>query len=203
MCELSFMNQGRASARPSALATVARSAGSALPLSFPRCDVALTRKPVDVTSGSIPVRIACPTRLHLWPPAHQDNACPAQVLEKLFRAQWTNFDGLGALIISPTRELALQIFEELRKVGQYHDISAGLLIGGKDVKEEKSRINSALPSHLPPMQQRLMGRTSTDTGHHCAFLKCSAARLMVAGDTTRQARLLLNATAVGSNIGPH
>ncbi|KAF4778846.1 DEAD/DEAH box helicase [Colletotrichum scovillei] len=37
------------------------------------------------------------------------------VLEKLYRAQWTEFDGLGALIISPTRELAAQIFEVLRK----------------------------------------------------------------------------------------
>jgi hypothetical protein len=38
-------------------------------------------------------------------------------------------DGLGALIITPTRELAFQIFETLRKVGQYHDFSAGLIIG--------------------------------------------------------------------------
>ena len=52
-------------------------------------------------------------------------------------------DGLGALIISPTRELALQIFDELRKVGKHHDLSAGLLIGGKTVKQEKLHINGA------------------------------------------------------------
>lgn len=40
-------------------------------------------------------------------------------------------DGLGALIISPTRELAYQTFEVLRKVGKNHDFSAGLVIGGK------------------------------------------------------------------------
>lgn len=63
-------------------------------------------------------------------------------------------DGLGALIISPVRELALQIFEELRKIGKKHDFSGGLmilffyfyffvglLIGGKDVDVEKSRIS--------------------------------------------------------------
>ncbi|CAI6082583.1 unnamed protein product [Clonostachys chloroleuca] len=62
------------------------------------------------------------------------------VLEKLYRAQWTEFDGLGALIISPTRELAVQIFEVLRKVGRYHAFSAGLVIGGKSLKEEAERL---------------------------------------------------------------
>ena len=32
-----------------------------------------------------------------------------QVLEKLYRLKWGPLDGLGALVISPTRELALQI----------------------------------------------------------------------------------------------
>ena len=49
-------------------------------------------------------------------------------------------DGLGALILSPTRELALQIFEVLKKIGKYHNFSAGLLIGGKDLKTEKERV---------------------------------------------------------------
>lgn len=34
-----------------------------------------------------------------------------------------------------------QIFEELRKVGKQHEMSAALLIGGKNVKEEQERIN--------------------------------------------------------------
>lgn len=59
------------------------------------------------------------------------------MLEKLYRLRWGALDGLGALIISPTRELALQIFNELRKVGKHHDLSAGLLIGGKNVQEER------------------------------------------------------------------
>ncbi|KYK61354.1 ATP-dependent RNA helicase DBP4 [Drechmeria coniospora] len=63
------------------------------------------------------------------------------VLEKLYRAQWTEFDGLGALIISPTRELAVQIFEVLRKVGRNHTFSAGLVIGGKNLKEEAERLS--------------------------------------------------------------
>ncbi|KOC64169.1 putative ATP-dependent RNA helicase DDX10 [Habropoda laboriosa] len=63
------------------------------------------------------------------------------VLEILYCKQWTRLDGLGALIITPTRELAYQIYETLRKVGQHHDISAGLIIGGKDLKFEKKRMD--------------------------------------------------------------
>ncbi|KAJ6788829.1 hypothetical protein PWT90_05932 [Aphanocladium album] len=62
------------------------------------------------------------------------------LLEKLHRAQWTEYDGLGALVISPTRELAVQIFEVLRKIGRYHSFSAGLVIGGKNLKEEADRL---------------------------------------------------------------
>ncbi|NXV48740.1 DDX10 helicase, partial [Uria aalge] len=62
-------------------------------------------------------------------------------LELLYRHQWTSADGLGVLIISPTRELAYQTFKVLRKVGKNHEFSAGLIIGGKDLKEETQRIH--------------------------------------------------------------
>ena len=62
------------------------------------------------------------------------------VLENLYRKRWTEYDGLGALILSPTRELAIQIFEVLRKVGRNHAFSAGLVIGGKSLQEERERL---------------------------------------------------------------
>ena len=62
------------------------------------------------------------------------------VLENLYRAKWTEMDGLGALIISPTRELAIQIFEVLRKIGRRHTFSAGLVVGGKSLEEERDRM---------------------------------------------------------------
>ncbi len=62
------------------------------------------------------------------------------VLDNLYRKRWTELDGLGALIISPTRELAIQIFEVLRKIGRYHTFSAGLVIGGKSLQEERERL---------------------------------------------------------------
>ncbi|KAL4786298.1 ATP-dependent RNA helicase dbp4 [Aspergillus varians] len=62
------------------------------------------------------------------------------ILENLYRKQWAEHDGLGAMVISPTRELAIQIFEVLRKVGRYHSFSAGLVIGGKSLREEQERL---------------------------------------------------------------
>ncbi|KAK6149297.1 hypothetical protein DH2020_016822 [Rehmannia glutinosa] len=64
------------------------------------------------------------------------------VLEKLYRARWGPEDGVGCIIMSPTRELAGQLFEVLKSAGKYHGFSAGLLIGGrKDVDTEKERVN--------------------------------------------------------------
>ncbi|KAE8675213.1 DEA(D/H)-box RNA helicase family protein isoform 2 [Hibiscus syriacus] len=64
------------------------------------------------------------------------------VLEKLHRERWSPEDGVGSIIISPTRELAGQLFDVLKTVVKYHTFSAGLLIGGrKEVDVEKERVN--------------------------------------------------------------
>lgn len=63
------------------------------------------------------------------------------ILENLYLKKWTKMDGTGAIIISPTRELAYQIFETLKKVGSRHDFSSGLIIGGKNLKFEKTRMD--------------------------------------------------------------
>lgn len=63
------------------------------------------------------------------------------ILEHLFVKKWTRLDGVGAIIISPTRELAYQIFETLKKIGIHHDFSSGLIIGGKNLKFEKTRMD--------------------------------------------------------------
>lgn len=41
-------------------------------------------------------------------------------------------DGVGAIIISPVRELAMQTFNVLNKVGEFHDFSVGLVTGELD-----------------------------------------------------------------------
>ena len=52
------------------------------------------------------------------------------VIERLWRLKWSKLDGVGAVVISPTRELALQTFQCLASAGAKHDMSAGLIIGG-------------------------------------------------------------------------
>jgi len=63
-------------------------------------------------------------------------------VQKLLASKWDRTDGLGALVITPTRELALQIFEVLQKIGKYTNLSGGLLIGGRDAEKEKESLAS-------------------------------------------------------------
>jgi ATP-dependent RNA helicase DDX10/DBP4 len=63
------------------------------------------------------------------------------IFERLFLERWDLQDGLAAIIVTPTRELALQIFEVLRVVGKKHQLSAGLVTGGKkEFEEEQARV---------------------------------------------------------------
>ncbi|KAF0988712.1 hypothetical protein HZS_3150 [Henneguya salminicola] len=64
------------------------------------------------------------------------------VLEILERSKWSKDDGVGCLIITPTRELAYQIFEVLNKIGKYFNYSAGLIFGGKDLNDEAKYIKN-------------------------------------------------------------
>jgi len=52
------------------------------------------------------------------------------VIEKLYTQKFNPLDGLGALIILPTRELALQVFEVLASItAEQAYLSMGLIIG--------------------------------------------------------------------------
>jgi ATP-dependent RNA helicase DDX10/DBP4 len=58
------------------------------------------------------------------------------LLELLYRQQYNTgggniTDGVGAVVLCPTRELAIQIFNVLKLIGKYHKYIVGLLIGGK------------------------------------------------------------------------
>lgn len=58
----------------------------------------------------------------------------------MLKKDWTQADGLGALVVVPTRELAHQIFDVINKVGFKHYFSVGLLIGGTDVRDQLKRL---------------------------------------------------------------
>ena len=53
------------------------------------------------------------------------------VIESLYRLAWSAEDGLHSIIITPTRELAMQIFDVLKNVARYHRFNVGLVTGGK------------------------------------------------------------------------
>jgi ATP-dependent RNA helicase DDX18/HAS1 len=46
--------------------------------------------------------------------------------------------GTGVIIISPTRELAIQIFEECRSLMAHHSQTVGLILGGKNNKRDEA-----------------------------------------------------------------
>eukprot|EP00927_Polykrikos_kofoidii_P053877 TRINITY_DN48401_c0_g1_i1.p1 TRINITY_DN48401_c0_g1~~TRINITY_DN48401_c0_g1_i1.p1 ORF type:complete len:896 (+),score=197.78 TRINITY_DN48401_c0_g1_i1:60-2747(+) len=64
------------------------------------------------------------------------------LVELLYRRRWTKLDALGALIVSPTRELSHQIFQVLVGVGQQHDFSAGCVVGGRDLVGEQEAVRT-------------------------------------------------------------
>ena len=64
------------------------------------------------------------------------------ILDNLFRDGWVKEEGLGALILLPTRELAMQVFEVINKIGKYHNFSVGMVIGGNDYEKEKYIVNN-------------------------------------------------------------
>eukprot|EP00922_Rhytidocystis_sp_ex-Travisia-forbesii_P014461 GHVS01021636.1.p1 GENE.GHVS01021636.1~~GHVS01021636.1.p1 ORF type:complete len:568 (+),score=115.96 GHVS01021636.1:55-1758(+) len=63
------------------------------------------------------------------------------ILERLYKLRWSRDEGVAALVVTPTRELAAQIFDVIVKVGKFHDFSAGCVIGGKEISAEQDRIN--------------------------------------------------------------
>ena len=64
------------------------------------------------------------------------------ILENLYRDGFIKDEGLGALILLPTRELAIQVFEVINKIGKHHNYSVGLVIGGNDYEKEKYVVNN-------------------------------------------------------------
>ena len=62
------------------------------------------------------------------------------MIEKLYINKWSPLDGLGAIVLLPTRELAMQVFEVYNSIATEHIMSIGLLIGGKNYEYERDRI---------------------------------------------------------------
>jgi ATP-dependent RNA helicase DDX10/DBP4 len=108
------------------------------------------------------------------------------VLEKLYRLKWAAGDGLGAVVISPTRELAMQIFEVLRAVGQGHGaLAVGLVTGGKDFAEEQGAVArmSILVATPGRLLQHLEQTPDLDASNVAVLVLDEADRLLDMGFT--------------------
>ncbi|KAL4556359.1 hypothetical protein LXL04_039009 [Taraxacum kok-saghyz] len=91
------------------------------------------------------------------------------VLEKLYKARCGREDGVGSIIMSPTRELADQTFGVLKSVGKHHGLSVGLLIGGNEYDEEEDLVNGMNILICTP--GRLLKHMDTTPNFDCSELQ--------------------------------
>ncbi|KAK9847181.1 hypothetical protein WJX84_012444 [Apatococcus fuscideae] len=61
-------------------------------------------------------------------------------VELLHRAKFKPRNGTGVLVISPTRELSMQIYGVVREVMEHHSQTHGLIIGGANRRNEAERL---------------------------------------------------------------
>lgn len=114
------------------------------------------------------------------------------LLERLFRLGWMPGLGLGAVIISPTRELALQIFEVLRVVGYRHGFTAGLIMGGSDFRKEQQNVHQLAVVICTPgrLLQHLEQTPTMDPNQVQMLVLDEADRLLDLGFKTQLTRII-------------
>lgn len=61
-------------------------------------------------------------------------------VELLYKVRFSPRNGTGCIVISPTRELALQIYGVVRELCQFHTQTHGIVMGGANRKAEAERL---------------------------------------------------------------
>lgn len=84
-------------------------------------------------------------------------------VELLARAKWLPRNGTGAITISPTRELALQIYGVLTELCAEHRQTFGLVIGGANRRAEAEKLVKGV-CHLVATPGRLLDHLSSTKG---------------------------------------
>jgi len=87
------------------------------------------------------------------------------------KLQFKPHNGTGCIVIAPTRELAMQIFETLEKLMENHTPTFGLLIGGENRKVEVKHINKGL-NIIVCTPGRLLDHLQNTEGFVTKNLKC-------------------------------
>lgn len=92
-------------------------------------------------------------------------------LNKTFVVDIFRFIGTGVLIISPTRELCIQIFGVARDMLKYHSQTYGLVIGGANRKTEAEKLQKGV-NLLVATPGRLLDHLQNTSGFNFRNLKC-------------------------------
>merc|ERR1712227_635759 len=66
------------------------------------------------------------------------------IVELITKLKFMNRNGTGAIILSPTRELAMQTFGVLKELMVNHSQTFGLIMGGSDRKQEAKRLGNGV-----------------------------------------------------------
>jgi len=66
------------------------------------------------------------------------------IVELLHRVKWKMRNGTASIIITPTRELAMQIYGVVEDLCKYHSQSYGLVIGGANRKAEMEKLEKGV-----------------------------------------------------------
>lgn len=92
------------------------------------------------------------------------------IVELLSRAQFKARNGLGAVIILPTRELAAQVYGELTELSQFLPQKHGLVTGGANRRTEAEHLENGV-NILVATPGRLLDHLQNTKGFHFANLQ--------------------------------
>merc|ERR1712168_1708327 len=65
-------------------------------------------------------------------------------IELIYKLKFMPRNGTGVIVLSPTRELAMQTFGVLRELMQFHSHTFGLIMGGADRKTEAAKLSKGV-----------------------------------------------------------
>lgn len=94
-------------------------------------------------------------------------------IELVFKLKFMPRNGTGCIVVSPTRELAMQTFGVLKELLKYHHHTYGLVIGGTNRQEEAKKLKKginilvATPGRL--LDHLQVNCTATSVLHVCEF----------------------------------
>lgn len=92
-------------------------------------------------------------------------------VEFLAKVQWKPRNGTGVVVISPTRELALQIFQVASELMKYHQQTYGIVMGGANRKAEADKLAKGV-NLLVATPGRLLDHLQNTQGFVYKNLKC-------------------------------